>query len=103
MATPRIEIDLGKIGHNAKKLKSLYATKGINIAGVTKVVCGDPKIVSALQKSGIEAFADSRIANIRSAPSPNVFVRCIGIGLFPTRKQRLRAPHSATPQHPAAH
>lgn len=65
MATPRIEIDLGKIEHNAKKLKSLYASKGINIAGVTKVVCGDPKIVSALQKSGIESFADSRVANIR--------------------------------------
>lgn len=35
MATPRIEIDLGKIEHNAKKLKSLFASKGINIAGVT--------------------------------------------------------------------
>lgn len=65
MITPRIDIDLGKIEHNARKLKHLYGSKGINITGVTKVVCGDPKIVSALQKSGIVAFADSRIANIR--------------------------------------
>ncbi|MHA1808708.1 MAG: alanine/ornithine racemase family PLP-dependent enzyme [Candidatus Heimdallarchaeaceae archaeon] len=65
MNTPRIEINLAKIAHNAKKLKELYGSKGINVIGVTKVVCGDPIIVNALIKSGINTLADSRITNIR--------------------------------------
>ncbi|MHA1516040.1 MAG: alanine/ornithine racemase family PLP-dependent enzyme, partial [Candidatus Heimdallarchaeaceae archaeon] len=65
MNTPRIEINLAKIAHNAKKLKELYDSKGIDVIGVTKVVCGDPIIVNALIKSGINTLADSRITNIR--------------------------------------
>ncbi|TET92788.1 MAG: alanine/ornithine racemase family PLP-dependent enzyme, partial [Desulfobacteraceae bacterium] len=65
MITPRIEIDFAKIAHNAKKLKELYRSKGIGVIGVTKVVCGDPKIADVLIKSGINTLADSRIANIR--------------------------------------
>ena len=65
MTTPRIEIDVAKIAHNAKKLKELYGSKGIGVIGVTKVVCGDPKIADVLIKSGINTLADSRIANIR--------------------------------------
>ena len=64
MATPRIEIDLEKIAHNAKTLKNLYSSKGIDIIGVTKVVCGDPKIADVLVKSGISILADSRTENI---------------------------------------
>jgi len=65
MIMPRIEISLEKIAHNARKLKELYASKGIYVIGVTKVVCGDPKIVNALVKSGINILADSRISNIK--------------------------------------
>ena len=65
MATPRIEIDLEKIAHNAKTLKDLYSTKGIAIIAVTKVVCGNPNVADALVKSGITILADSRIENIR--------------------------------------
>jgi len=65
MATPRIEINLGKIAHNAKALKELYGSKGINVFGVTKVVCGNPDIADVLVKSGISLIADSRIANIK--------------------------------------
>ena len=64
MLTPRIEIDLEKITHNAKKLMELYGSKGISVIGVTKVVCGDPNIAEALVKSGINILADSRIENI---------------------------------------
>ena len=64
MRTPRIEINLGKIAHNAKKLKELYGSKGIDIIGVTKVVCGDPAIAKILVKSGFNILADSRIENI---------------------------------------
>ncbi|MDP7494490.1 MAG: alanine/ornithine racemase family PLP-dependent enzyme [Candidatus Undinarchaeales archaeon] len=65
MTSPRIEIDLGKIAHNAGKLKELYGSKGISVFGVTKGVCGDPRIADALLKSGLSVIADSRIANIR--------------------------------------
>jgi predicted amino acid racemase len=64
MKTPRIEINLGKIAHNAKTLKELYGSKGIDVIGVTKVVCGDPAIADVLVKSGINILADSRIENI---------------------------------------
>ncbi|MFC1610038.1 alanine/ornithine racemase family PLP-dependent enzyme [Myxococcota bacterium] len=65
MPTPRIEIDLGKIAHNARTLKSLYGAKGIGVIGVTKVVCGDPDIAKTLVDSGIGILADSRTANIQ--------------------------------------
>ncbi len=65
ISTPRIEINLGKIAHNAKTLKELYGSKGIAVTGVTKVVCGDPNIAEVLVNSGISILADSRITNIR--------------------------------------
>jgi predicted amino acid racemase len=65
MITPRIEMNLEKIAHNAKSLKDLYGSKGIDVIGVTKVVCGNPYIAKALVKSGIRILADSRIENIR--------------------------------------
>ncbi len=65
MTTPRIEIDLAKIAHNAKNLKGLYGSKGIGVICVTKVVCGDPCIADVIVKSGINTLADSRITNIR--------------------------------------
>jgi predicted amino acid racemase len=65
MTTPRIEIDLEKISHNAKRLRELYASKGIGIIGVTKVVCGDPAVAEVLVKAGINTLGDSRIENIR--------------------------------------
>ncbi|MGB2927587.1 MAG: alanine racemase [Desulfobacterales bacterium] len=65
MLTPRIDINLEKIAHNAKALKDLYGSRGIDVIGVTKVVCGNPYIAKALVKSGIRILADSRIENIR--------------------------------------
>lgn len=65
MATPRIQIDLEKIAHNAKTLKELYGAKGIEIIGVTKAVCGDPAVAETLVQSGIKTLADSRIENIQ--------------------------------------
>jgi predicted amino acid racemase len=65
MSTPRLEISLAKIAHNASTLKDLYGARGIQISAVTKVVCGDPRIAEALVECGITMLADSRIANIR--------------------------------------
>ena len=65
MATPRIEINLKKIAHNTKTLIELYGFKGIDVIGVSKVVCGNPGIAAVLVKSGINLLADSRLANIK--------------------------------------
>jgi len=65
MSTPRIEINLKKIAHNAKTLNRLYGSKGIEIIGVTKAVCGNPSVAAALVQSGISVLADSRLLNIR--------------------------------------
>jgi len=63
MRAPRLEIDLLKIAHNVKKLIELYGSKGISIIGVTKGVCGEPKIANVFLKSGINIIGDSRIEN----------------------------------------
>ena len=77
MTTPRIEIDLEKISHNAKRLRELYASKGIGIIGVTKVVCGDPAVADVLVKTGINTLADSRIANIRRMRQAGIQARFV--------------------------
>ena len=64
MTTPRIEIDLAKISHNARALSKLYGARGIGLFGVTKVVCGSPAIAEVLVNAGIDTLADSRVHNI---------------------------------------
>ena len=65
MPTPRIEIDLNKLAHNAREVMALCSLKGISVTAVTKGVCGSPIIAGALLKAGITSFGDSRIANIK--------------------------------------
>jgi predicted amino acid racemase len=65
MSTPRVEISLGKIAHNANALREIYGSRGIQLCAVTKAVCGDPRIAEVLVNSGIRILADSRMANIR--------------------------------------
>ena len=65
MSVPRIEIELDKLIHNARKLTALYGSKGIQVTAVTKGVCGSLRIANALLNSGIRSFGDSRIANIQ--------------------------------------
>jgi predicted amino acid racemase len=72
MLTPRIEMNLEKIAYNAKALKDLYGSKGIDVIGVTKVVCGNPYIAEVLVKSGINILADSRIENIKKMRNASI-------------------------------
>ena len=65
MNTPRLEIDLAKIGYNVREMVRLYGAKGVGIIGVTKGVLGDPVIADVFVKNGITVLADSRIANLR--------------------------------------
>ncbi|MBU2612032.1 MAG: alanine/ornithine racemase family PLP-dependent enzyme [Chloroflexi bacterium] len=65
MPVPRVEIELDKLIHNARKLTALYGSKGIRVTAITKGVCGSLRIANALLDSGIRSFGDSRIANIQ--------------------------------------
>ncbi len=64
--SPYIEIDLAKIGHNAKTLVQIFKEKDIEIMGVTKVLSGAPLIAKVLTSVGINYLADSRIENIKT-------------------------------------
>jgi predicted amino acid racemase len=77
MPAPRIEIELGKLVHNAGKLTALYESKGICVTAVTKGVCGSPRIASALLNSGIRSLGDSRIANIQKMREAGLEARFI--------------------------
>jgi predicted amino acid racemase len=65
MNTPRLEIDLAKIGHNVREMVRLYGAKGVRIIGVTKGVLGEPVIADVFVRNGISILADSRIANLQ--------------------------------------
>lgn len=64
MTSPRIEINLRKIAHNARTLVDLYGSNGIAVSGVTKAVCGHYEIADLLSKNGIKTLADSQLSNI---------------------------------------
>ncbi len=61
----RLEIDLNKIKHNAKKLKAEFAKKGITITSVIKGVAGSPEIANAILECGINTIAVSRVQDIK--------------------------------------
>lgn len=62
---PKININLEKIAHNIEKMIHLYGSKGIEVMGVTKTVCGDPIIANLMVDKGIKYLTDSRIINLK--------------------------------------
>lgn len=64
MRTPYLTIDLDKIEHNARSIFELCSSHGIEVAGVTKCVCGHPEVAEAMVRAGIVVIADSRLENI---------------------------------------
>jgi len=66
MPTPRLEIDLEKIHHNAGILVKRLAKRGISVTGVTKATLGSVEIADALLRAGVSALGDSRIENIEA-------------------------------------
>ncbi len=61
---PQVEINLGTIRENTRKIVKLAGAQGIEIAAVTKGVCADMRIVKAMVEGGATLLADSRIQNI---------------------------------------
>jgi len=62
--TPRLEIDLSKLAHNVRQIVDIFGAKGATVFGVTKGICGDPKIASVYLDNGITVLADSRLDNL---------------------------------------
>lgn len=72
MTTPYLTIDLKKIEHNAGSIVGLCGQYGIEVAGVTKAVCGMPEVARAMLRGGVTAIADSRLANIHRMKAAGV-------------------------------
>lgn len=66
MTAPRLEINLGKIRHNARALVTSLKRRGICVSGVTKATQGRPDIAEELLAAGVTGLADSRIENIQA-------------------------------------
>jgi predicted amino acid racemase len=66
MFAPRLEIDLGKIQHNARTLVERLARRGISVTGVTKATLGSTEIAHAMLLAGVSGLGDSRIENIEA-------------------------------------
>lgn len=64
MSGPRVEIDLGKIEANARRLVERLGAGGVSVTGVTKGVCGHPGVARALLDGGVVGLADARLSNI---------------------------------------
>ena len=64
MSAPRLEIDLDKIGHNARALVDRLARRGISVTAVMKASLGSPDIARTMLEAGINLIGDSRIENI---------------------------------------
>ncbi len=64
MISPRLEIDLDKIEHNARTLVERLKTRRIAVTGITKAALGSPAIASRLLRAGVGGLGDSRIENI---------------------------------------
>jgi predicted amino acid racemase len=66
MTSPRLEIDLNKLYHNAHKLVTCLATRGISVTGVTKATLGLPQVAQAFLHAGVRRIGESRVENIEA-------------------------------------
>lgn len=65
MNNPRIEVDLGRLGHNVRTIVGLCHDQGISVAGVTKAFLGDPAIARSYVDGGCSYLADARVENLK--------------------------------------
>ncbi len=61
-----LEIDLGKIEENSRRIVEKCLKTGITVLGVTKGFSAAPRIVAAMIRGGVTELADSRLENISS-------------------------------------
>lgn len=81
--TPRIEIDLSKIRHNAKCLVRRAEERNLSITAVTKLVGANTKILSALADTGIAFWGDSRLSHLRNIYDFSSSIPVVRLSLTP--------------------
>ena len=78
MKYPRLNINLEKITFNTVTMVGLCHQRNIEVAGVTKLFCGDPRIAGVFVDGGVDLLADSRIDNLvkmKNLPLPKMLLR----------------------------
>ena len=78
MAYPRIVVDTKKVENNVRKITNLAKSRGVTVAGVTKVFCAQPELVKAYIDGGVDFLADSRLQNLKRMkdfPLPKIMLR----------------------------
>ncbi len=93
MTAPRLEIDLDKIHHNARRLVELLGRRGISVTGVTKATLGSPEIAGAMLRGGVSSLGDSRLENIEAMRRARV----------PSRMALIRTPMLSQATRVVAH
>jgi predicted amino acid racemase len=64
VTSPRIEVDLDRIGENAHELVRRTAARGVTVTAITKALRGLPALGRVLLGAGAVALGDSRVENI---------------------------------------
>jgi predicted amino acid racemase len=64
MSTPRLEIRLDHLAHNATTLIDRLGRRGVAVCAVTKVVLGAPDVARVLLAAGASSLGESRLGNV---------------------------------------
>jgi predicted amino acid racemase len=64
VSTPRLEIRLDLLHHNACHLVDTLGARGIGLTAVTKATLGSPEVARALLAAGVTGLGESRIENV---------------------------------------
>lgn len=64
MSGLRLEINLTKIGANARTLVDRAAKRGVTVTAITKALLGAPQLARSLVDAGVVELGDSRIENL---------------------------------------
>jgi predicted amino acid racemase len=64
VSSPRIDIDLDRIGQNARTVVGRAAERGVSVTGITKAMLGLPALGRVFVDAGVTALGDSRVENI---------------------------------------
>lgn len=74
MNYPRLDIDCGKVHHNAQFLITQLSLKNISVTPVTKAFLGHPIIAQVLIDAGATMLADSRIENLQKMTESGIAI-----------------------------
>ncbi len=74
MKYPRLVANREAIAHNAETIVRMCHDSGVEVAGVVKVVCGEPEIAKLYADIGMDMIADSRMDNVKKLRAAGIKV-----------------------------